>query len=576
MARQPNENEDSRIPYEVALYISQAEQRLSSLTKQQFGFMIAATLLPTIILAIVLGVIPALMRVPSNTELIDLLSDSNRQLCSLTEALLQSSPPITATTRALEVVLLEADLHEQAIEGLRRSQQQPAPGSQSIIQVIGSAAILALLGALGLQRLQNIDTEIDNLRKSVFAESESRTKLIQESLQSQIAAQVQEQFTSTRAEIQKLADRSRKIADELQQDAKQTLDQVREQVEATKTEVAEVKELVEKYPWLKSKEQVEAASRIQNLASVDQAQTLAEEFRRSNDFVAAREALKVVVEQDLPGTYADFHNAYSEAMQIHEYRLALAIAELGLKSFSEQFDLIADKTRVLVSLGKAQEAREFIEDWKRRKPDEFSRSWRPVVFYEDLFDSLELTPEALESLETAFQEVTAKLPHEIKPWSEYADLMIKQGRLDEAEIILRQALELNPLSQQLNFVLGDLLLKQGKGDESAEYLKKALNFDYQDQYQHDVNQYAVRARLAQAYEAVGYLDKARLLYQSVVNASHPPAFSMIKEYASNRLAAIALIEGELPDEDTEPSSGELLDLLSMMKDQIGESKDAGE
>jgi len=448
-----NKQFDEGIPSSVALYISQAEQRLSDLTRQQFRFMILATLLPTVVLIAAMLVIPTFVRAPSNTEIVALLSDSNKRLSEITQALLQSSPPITTTTRALEAVLLQANLHEQAIKELQQNQQEPSPETQSIIQIVGSAAILALLGALGLQRLQNIDTEINSVRQSVFAQAEAHAKSTKDSLQSLTNDQVQQQFTKARSEIQKLADQSREIAANFQQQSSESLGQIRGQVDVVTAELAEVRALLDKYPWLKSKEQFTTASRIHQLASVEQAQSLAEDFRRAGDLASAREALKAIVQRKLPGDHADFHNAHSEAMRIKDAGLALEIVELGLNSFPDQFDLIADKTKTLQSLGRAQEARKFIEDWRQRKPNEFARSWRPVVFYEDLFDSIELTPEAIGSLESAFEEVTARLPNEIKPWSEHADLMLKQNRSDKAVSILRKGLELNPYSQELNFAL---------------------------------------------------------------------------------------------------------------------------
>ena len=177
-----------------------------------------------------------------------------------------------------------------------------------------------------------------------------------------------------------------------------------------------------------------------------------------------------------------------------------------------------------------------------------------MVFYEDLFESLELSEEAIQSLQSAFDEVTSKLPYEIKPWAEYADLMMKQGELAEAQEILSRGLKFNPYSQQLNYVLGELLLKRGDVEYAIPYLEKALKVDYQDQYQHDVSQDAVRAALAQAYEAADRYDEARNLYQSIM-ADRQRVFPQILEYAGNRLSAISLIQaGANPGEELSPAA----------------------
>jgi tetratricopeptide (TPR) repeat protein len=325
--------------------------------------------------------------------------------------------------------------------------------------------------------------------------------------------------------------------------------------------LTEVKVLLDKYPWLRDRGLYESVAKIQHLSSLEEAQSLAEKLRREEDYNTAREVLKAAVDQNLVGDSADFHNAFSEAMRLNAPALALQIVERGLSCFPDDPDLIADKVKALYSLGRPFEAKEFIENWRKQKPAQFARSWRPIVFYEDLFDSIELTDEDFTNLKAAFDEVSKKLPYEIKVWAEYGDLMVKRGDVQAAESIFKQGLGFNPLSQQLNLMLGELLLKQGKSDEAVKYLEKALAIDYQDQYQHDVNQHAVRVRLAQAYEAVGDLEKAQLLYKSVLGDRK--AFDAIRDYSRNRLAAINLQKGKLPEQDGEGVSPE--DVLRLLK-----------
>ena len=131
-------------------------------------------------------------------------------------------------------------------------------------------------------------------------------------------------------------------------------------------------------------------------------------LRRQGDYNTAREALKAAVDQNLVGDYADFHNAFSEAMRLYAPALALQIVERGLSCFPDDPDLIANKVKALYSLGRPFEAKEFIENWRKQKPAQFARSWRPIVFYEHLFDSIELTDEDFTNLKAAFDEVSKK------------------------------------------------------------------------------------------------------------------------------------------------------------------------
>lgn len=551
------------VPDSVASYVAEAERRLSEISRQQFRRMTIATLLPLGLLLLVLILMVRTSRAPAHTELLQALSSSNEQLAAMTEVLLQSSVQTNIPPEVTDAIIRQSALHEQVVTELNQALQEPTPESQSLIQVVGSAAILALLGALGIQRLQNIDTEINNVRTSVFEQAETRAKAIQEGVQSQVSTQVQRQFSAARAQQEQFAENAAKIRTELQNESSTLLTQIREEVDSLEKEMSGIRVLLDQYPWLKSESEHKQATAIQYLVSVEQAQSLAETFRRADDHLSAAQALRTITKERLPGSCSDFHNAFSEAMRLNDPSLALSIVDLGLDLYPDQYDLVADKTNVLARLGRADEAKELFEDWRSRKPSELARSWRPVVFYEDLFASLELTEDAVQSLVSAFEEVTAKLPFQIKPWAEYADLMMKQGEFEKAQEILTRGLEYNPYSQQLNYVLGELLLKRGQVAQATPYLEKALKVDYQDQYQHDVSQHAVRATLAQAYEAADKYDEAKKLYQSIV-ADIPRVFPSLFEYASNRIAAITLLQSTA-NQAEEPSPAEMIQFLQMVQ-----------
>ncbi len=554
----------------VAMYIHQTETRLSRLIRTQFLFMSLTTIASVALLVGVFSLITTFTRAPVNVALLDQIEESNRQLSAITRSILQPTPGIT-TTRALELVLAQAEIHQKAVEELRRTQQQPIPEAQSLLQIVGSAAVLALLGVLGLQRLQNIDAEINNLRESVYTQIESRAKDLREILGAAIDEQVDQVMEKTREDIESLTKQAAATLQEYQQQVRDMLSGVQQQVNGLRNDVRAVEEMLDQYPWLKSKEKFEKGVMITQLSSVEQAHRLAVEFNAAGDYSSAKEALREIIRKNLPGDANDFHNAYIEAMRMEELTLALEIVELGLRNYPYQFDLMADKASVLQSLGRAAEARALLEDWYRQKPEEFARSWRPMVFYTNIFDVLELTSDAIETIKSMFNQVTKTRPFEIKPWSAYARFLIDQGHIEEAEDILNEALKWNPLSQELNYVLGELLLRQGKVKEALTYLQNAFRVDYQPQYQPDVNPYALRATLAQAYEACGELDKAELLYRSIVIATGRSATRTIKEYAEKRLEVIALLRGKLPEQESE-DSGKVLELLkAMIQDAQGYS-----
>jgi tetratricopeptide (TPR) repeat protein len=541
--------------------IIRAEEGLRRLIVRQF-----ATMLATIVMAVILliggyGIVGQISRSPTNPELLVRIEDSNRELSRIAQVLLQSQPS-PLSTDVLRAVVVQAEAHQKAIDELRRVTQQPSAQAESLMQLIGSAAILALLGALGLQRLQNIDTEINNLRQSVFAQISERVKENREVLRAAIDERVDEQFAKTRRDIQSLNDEATKIQLAFEHKTAQLLTEVRNETEGVNEVAAKVHELVEAFPWLQSRESADITAKIDQLSSVDQAHSLAVQLNDAGDSISAREALRVIVTRQLPGSPADFHNAHAQAMRMEEVQLGLDIVEAGLLGSPDQYDLIADKVKACLSLGRAHEARVVLEDWRERKPAEFARSWRPVVFYLELFDALDLEPKVAANVEAIVKEVTEQKPYETKPWSAYARFVRDQGRFEDAKGILLRSVAFNPLSQELNYVLGELLLREGHADEAVGYLEAALRVDHQDQFQHDVNQYAVRGTLGQAYEASGQAEKAEVLYHSILQARDPKAFGTLKEYAANRLEAIALMRGQQP----KPQQNELEanDILKML------------
>lgn len=251
-------------------------------------------------------------------------------------------------------------------------------------------------------------------------------------------------------------------------------------------------------------------------------------------------------------------------MQMDDPQLALELVDEGLARFDDQYDLMADKARALLDLGRAGEARKLLEEWRLRRPHEFVRSWRPAVFYTHAVEAGDLSKEAIEAVETVLEHATCAQPHQIKIWSTYAKFEKGLGRHDKAQEILEKALELNPFGQVLNYVYGELLLERGKRAEAVAALERAVQNDYQEQFQHDVNQFAVTVTLGQAYEAAGEVAKAGRLYRIVV--MNPAAGVTVKQYAQNRLKSLMLLSGEPLEPNMDPA--ELAQMLARLNTKV--------
>lgn len=202
-----------------------------------------------------------------------------------------------------------------------------------------------------------------------------------------------------------------------------------------------------------------------------------------------------------------------------------------------------------------------MQTWRAEQPGEFFRGWRPVVFYWEAARVGHLADTLIEDVRNAFSEAARKLPYETKVWSNFAQFEAATGDRERAVAILNDGHKHLPYSQELNYLLGEHLLEQGNANEAVRCLEAALQCDQLDQFQHHVSQEAVLGRLAQAYEAIGAIDKAGLLYSSIVKDGTRPH---IQRYARNRLRAIQLQQGKEPRSQTDEMK-ELLGLMAAAK-----------
>jgi len=542
-------NEKPKQKEPIAEQINVEQQRLEDMFKKHFWGATRLTLLGVFLFIIADGVVVFAFREPTNTALIKQLEISNTTLWQLTQAAINARSANTpALAELLKVTATQAEVHQRAVLELQTKEKEIPKEAASFLQILGGSVILALIGFLGIQRLQSIDTEMQGLREFMFKQIGERVAEQKALLESLVRGEVAKAFGETKAELEEI----RKESEKLGLDAQTSFaKQVEEATSRIADVQAKVSELIAKYSWLQDTELKSAADDLSRIVSVEQAHNRAVQFRSSNDVNMARLALRQILERRLTGDADEFHNAHTEAFRLDDPELALKLSELGLESFSDQFDLMADKARALVSTGRRDDARALLEDWMDRKPSEFSRSWRPFTFYTDIVGSCELTEASLKRLEGAFVSVTTHLPYIDHPWGRYAQFLTIIGNIAKAEKIARGGLEKNPFSQHLSFVLADILMKQGCAKESAECLERALRSDYQDQFQHSVSQDAVTCLLAQAYEASGQTGKAEELYQVTMQIGKR---EQVKEYSKNRIIAIRVAKELAPSNEEQGSA----------------------
>jgi predicted Zn-dependent protease len=512
--------------------LKQEYQRLNELIKEQFRSSRKLILFSGGIFFGIYAAMSFLFRAPLNEGLIKQLELSSQQLEQVSRILIPGNqPPGSASSKALEAIAIQSGLSRQALQEIREAQLQIRPEGVSMLQLLGGSAVLGLVGFLGLQRLQNIDGEIQQLQNYMLAQLKIQLDEGKNALGAIVHQQVEHQLDDKQKEIEGIT-----------QQAENFIIRFAESSEAAGTRIEGVENrinaVLEAYKWLQPEKLSEEGGKYLYIASAGAAHNAAVEFERTGNLNMTRLALQKIVEQKLPGTADNYHNSHVVANQaLADPILALEILEIGLSSFQDSYDLMADKAKILIALGKAKEAVQLLEDLRQRKPNEFARGWRPATFYADAVKACELTEEVVQDVRNVFEEVTQRLSFEPRLWQNYAAFEQESGFLEKAEEVFRRGIERNPLSQVLNYSLGDLLLKLGRPEKALTFLEKAQSVDYLEDYQHDTTgQYVIQATLAQAYGALNKLDQAERLYQAVVGEAK--ASYTLRQYAEDRLRAI--------------------------------------
>ncbi|GHU06373.1 hypothetical protein AGMMS50225_01030 [Betaproteobacteria bacterium] len=577
---------------EFASLIKDLHDGTESLIRRQWHSQMIAGLMMIVLILIASWVAFYFMRGPGYGPQLAALEESSQRIQSIAMALAKTG---TGCTDPEQKQICEdfqneigkyANDYKAVISGLNENDRQPKPEAFSITQLVGGTAVLAVLGYLGLMRLQNLDQELHNLRTFMFEQITTRVTELKEIVKydviKSITENIRREVASDRARLRGELDEARvSVQEELngvrmsvQEISSGTKEEINKSKHETLRQIQDVQEglskTLTKYPWLDSPELREGLATLDEIPSVEKAHDLATELTEQQDEATALTVLKTIVERTLPGDKDDFHNAHSQCMRLNNPTLALRIVELGLKSFPDDYNLMADKAQALNALGRPLQAQTLLEDWMERKPHEFARGWRPVVFYAKVLEAGALEDGAEEKLAAAFENVAERAPHEDKVWSAHAKFLINVGQTEKAEAVLRRGIEQNPFSQVIHFVLGELYLRTGNAAAAVTELEKAVRYDYQDQFQPDVNPHALLCMLAQAYEANSEPAQAISLYQAVVSQG---ARGSILTYAQQRLRMLSALEGKQIDipEGTSP----LAQLARLLKDHHDDDDPTG-
>ncbi len=521
----------------VADYVNDFHVGLDRLIRKQFWSSVALIAIVVVVVLGGTGILLWFFQEPPHPQAFSEIRDSNTELARMSRDFVQAvseSVPTTVSTALVNAIIAQSAVHENAISEVERAVEGVSAEGLTWLQLLGGSVIVVLIGYLGLQRLQNIDAEIQNLREFMFKQIKERMEEGRQVLVATIDVEVDERFKDTKDEIASMrgefADttgRARTEFDRAAADATISLGNIE----------GRIKQLLEKYSWLEATEARSTVEEVSALSSVEEAHSLSSRLFDAGDRITAKLALRQILDRSLKGSADSFHNVHTQAFMLDDTLLALDLVNEGLRHSPDQYDLMADKARVLINNGQAADAVALIEEWMDRKPEEFVRGWRPFVFWLDAVCACELTLEKRTKLDEVFTRVSKQTSYEDKIWSNYARFHRDLGDFKKAEEVCLRGIDIIPFSQELNFTLGMIYLRNGRGPEAVARLESALKNDVQEQFQFDVDQDSLLGGLGQAYEATNDILRAAVCYQQVVmgKAHKTPHIAV---FAAGRLRVI--------------------------------------
>ncbi|MBI1291319.1 tetratricopeptide repeat protein [bacterium] len=227
---------------------------------------------------------------------------------------------------------------------------------------------------------------------------------------------------------------------------------------------------------------------------------------------------------------------------LHRYTDALAAYDAALKTAPEDFDAIEGRILTLIKLSRTADADRELNDVVRTRtatnPAEVKALQASVLREKGdyaraqsiLREAVKATPGDMNLLlllggcasdvgdiaeaERCYRELMESAPRDANPWYETAAnnlgflLASKGTRLEEAEKLILDALDLNPRAPHILDSLGVVYMKKGDLSKAREYLERASRYANRDG--------EILTNLGELYEKLGEKELARRAYDKAL------------------------------------------------------------
>lgn len=293
-----------------------------------------------------------------------------------------------------------------------------------------------MAAALGVNRLKNLDDQIEKIESRLEKKFEQHEKSSEISIKAKISAEIEEKSaryveklkTVTGSGKKELANLTAQAKDEIEQREKSALGSIQHRLDGINNEINNTLDLLnrfnDEYAWLKNDGGVIDPNSIV-IESVADAHSMVEGVFRKTDMTRDERSRQVqvivqkIMSTDLTGDSADYHNLSAELARNELKDLAIRICRRGLEFFPQDEDLIADIIQYVTEIGE-KTAGVKIKDYIDRllSIDKKSWTWRCFEFLADYY----ISQREYEKAEKICIDYTNYLPRDERGYAQLAEV----------------------------------------------------------------------------------------------------------------------------------------------------------
>ena len=293
-----------------------------------------------------------------------------------------------------------------------------------------------MAAALGINRLKNLDDQIEKIESRLEKKFEQYEKSSEVSMSARISTEIEKKAemyvkkldSATNLGKQELDALITQVKDEIDRQESAARGSISRLADKIGSEINETKDLLgrfnSEYAWLKNNSGAIDPDSIV-IESVADAHSMVEGLFRKTDMTRDERAKQVrvvvqkILSEDLTGDTADYHNLSAELARNELKDLAIRICERGLNSFSEDEDLLADIIQYATQIGEKTAGVE-IQDYVNSllKIDKKSWTWRCFEFLADYYISRREYKEA----EKICKDYILYLPRDERGYAQLAEV----------------------------------------------------------------------------------------------------------------------------------------------------------